>query len=231
MNNEKVSVFLPCRKGSQRVPKKNVRPIGSYALGLLEIKLNQLLSATAVDEVVLSTDDEDIINYASSLNDASLRVHKRDPKLSSSETSTDQLISHAAELISEGIIVWTHVTSPFFRAHDYDAAVGAYFRGLKIGYDSLMSVTPLQTFVWNHNGPLNYDRSIEKWPRTQTLAPVYEINSAVFISSAKNYSDLKDRIGRKPIFFELSKVQSVDIDDESDFELAYFMLDSGFAVV
>lgn len=56
--SDKVTCFLPCRQGSQRVPNKNIKPFAGFEFGLIEVKLNQLLKATLVDEVVLSTSQQ-----------------------------------------------------------------------------------------------------------------------------------------------------------------------------
>lgn len=66
-----VSCFLPCRKGSERVLRKNIKPFGGYEFGLIQIKLAQLLACEALDEVVLSTNDDDIIAYAQTLESPS----------------------------------------------------------------------------------------------------------------------------------------------------------------
>jgi hypothetical protein len=50
-------------------------------------------------------------------------------------------------------------------------------------------------------GPAYYDRKLEKWPRTQTFSPPYEVGSAVFLKSRANYSSVKARIGLKPKLF------------------------------
>ena len=47
-----MKVFLPCRRGSQRVPKKNVRPFGPFSGGLVELKLTQLLRVPEIDEIL-----------------------------------------------------------------------------------------------------------------------------------------------------------------------------------
>ncbi len=52
-----ITVFLPTRKGSQRVKNKNTKPFAEYKGGLLELKLKQL-SLIDVDQVILSTNDE-----------------------------------------------------------------------------------------------------------------------------------------------------------------------------
>lgn len=226
-----ITCFLPCRKGSERIPKKNIRPIGSRSFGLLEIKLEQLLDARMIDRIILSTNDEEIIAYASGLKAARLEVRPRDDALAASSTSTDELINYAGSQVEQGHVLWTHVTSPFLSASDYDAMIEKYLEQLEQGYDSLMSVTELRSFIWNDSGPVNYDRSIEKWPRTQTLSPLYEVNSAVFLAPVETYRRRKDRIGEQPYKYILDKVQGFDIDWEEDFLIADAMLSAGISRV
>ena len=75
-----------------------------------------------------------------------------------------------------------------------------------------MSVSRLQTFIWNDSGAVNYNRTREKWPRTQTLPVWYEVNSAIFLSPVAIYKNRTDRIGDNPIRYELKSIASVDID-------------------
>lgn len=224
---EKVTCFLPCRAGSQRVVRKNIKPFASYEHGLIEIKLCQLLSAEEIDEVVLTTDDEDILAYAESLDESRLRLHRRVEELSSSATSTDQLVAHALELIPEGHILWTHVTSPFITAKHYDEVIRAYWEQRKQGFDSLMTTTEIHGFLWQDEQPMNYDRTIEKWPRTQTLTPVHEVNSGAFLATADLYRELDDRIGSRPYLYAMDKFTSFDIDWPEDFVLAECLVEKG----
>ena len=53
--------FLPCRKGSQRVPNKNTRTFAGIEGGLLRIKLEELLKAQLIDEIILSSNDDEVI--------------------------------------------------------------------------------------------------------------------------------------------------------------------------
>jgi len=224
---EKVTCFLPCRAGSQRVVRKNIKPFANYEHGLIEIKLRQLLAAEGIDEVVLTTNDSDILNYAESLNEPRLRLHRRVEELSSSATSTDQLVAHALELIPDGHILWTHVTSPFISAKHYDEIVQTYFEQHRNGYDSLMTTTAIHGFLWQNERPMNYDRSMEKWPRTQTLTPVHEVNSGAFLASADLYRELDDRIGQRPYLYEMDKFTSFDIDWPEDFVIAECLVEKG----
>lgn len=224
---EKVTSFLPCRAGSQRVVRKNIKPFASYKHGLIEIKLHQLLAAEGIDEVVLTTNDADLLAYAESLDEPRLRLHRRAEELSSSATSTDQLVAHALELIPEGHILWTHVTSPFITAAHYDDVIRAYWEKREQGYDSLMTTTANHGFLWQDEQPMNYDRTIEKWPRTQTLAPVHEVNSGAFLAPADLYRELDDRIGRRPYLYLMDKFTSFDIDWPEDFVIAECLVEKG----
>ncbi|MBY8965041.1 acylneuraminate cytidylyltransferase family protein [Algiphilus sp. NNCM1] len=217
---EKVTCFLPCRAGSERVRRKNVRPFAGYEYGLIQVKLRQLLASESIDEVVLTTDDPEILDYASSIKALRLRTHRRSEELSSSTTSTDQLVAHALDLVPDGHILWTHVTSPFITEKLYDQLVDTYFAQLQYGYDSLMTVTSIHGFLWQNGEPVNYDRNVEKWPRTQTLEPVHEINSGAFLSSTIQYHLMSDRIGRQPYMYSMNKITGFDIDSPEDFALA-----------
>lgn len=222
-----IKVFLPCRKGSERVPKKNVRPFSGYKNGLIELKLRQLIETKSISEIYLSTNDPEILDYAASLDVRKLILHHRADNIATSDTSTDELVEHALNLVGDGDILWTHVTSPFVTAKEYEKIIKKYYEKLSQGYDSLMTTNLLHSFIWNDDGPLNYDRKKEKWPRTQTLKPMYEINSAVFMASSKVYKDLDDRIGNNPYLYPLDKIQGFDIDWEDDFRLAKALIDSG----
>ncbi len=83
-----------------------------------------------------------------------------------------------------------------------------------------MSVTALRTFIWDKKGAVNYDRSKEKWPRTQTIEPLFEIDSGIFLASTDIYRNLQDRIGKTPYLFENNEIDSFDIDWEEDFFIA-----------
>ena len=219
-----VTAFLPCRAGSSRVPRKNTRQFGPFKHGLIEIKLTQLLACNSIDTVVLSSNDNTIIDYAKSLGNPKLSIHLRDNSLCTSATSTDSLITHANNIIKKSHILWTHVTSPFVTSDIYSDIIERYFHSLEYGHDSLMTVTPLHSFLWNELGPINYNRSTEKWPRTQTLTPINEVNSAAFIASSDIYSQYADRIGNKPFLYPLNKLIGFDIDWEEDFTIAEHLL-------
>lgn len=227
----KISVFLPCRAGSERVPKKNTRRFAGVEGGLLKIKLSQLTACREVDSVVLSTNDQEVIDIAEAMSDGKIIIDRRPEHLATSKTSTDDLVRYVPEVITDGVVLWTHVTSPFIDGSVYDKAIVQYRELLAKGtHDSLMSVTALRTFIWDKSGPVNYDRNKEKWPRTQTIDPVFEINSGIFIAGIDVYRNLQDRIGERPYLFETDDIESFDIDWEEDFYIAEAIYSQQLAV-
>lgn len=217
MNN--VIAFLPCREGSQRIKNKNIKPFANIENGLIFIKISQLLKVEEIKQIIVSTNDMKVKEIAKSFKSDRIIVDDRPDNLASSETSTDDLIKYVPSLIDSGIILWTHVTSPFVDESIYSQSIKAYFLNIK-KFDSLMSVTKIQKFLWNDVEAINYDRKKEKWPRTQTIKPLYEINSGLFIADIEIYKNESDRIGQKPLLYELSEKIAFDIDWEIDFEIA-----------
>ncbi len=221
---EPIVAFLPCRSGSLRVVQKNTRPFAGIDGGLARIKLVQLLACHDIDRIVVSTDDERVADIATETareRGREVEVIERPAHLATSETSTDELIQYVPTIINEGSILWVHVTSPFVYSEIYSRAIRVYLESVeKSDVDSLTSVTKIQTFIWNDNGPVNYDRGKEKWPRTQTLPEWYEVNSAFFIADISTYTEKEDRIGEHPYLFELEGVECIDIDWQKDFSLA-----------
>jgi CMP-N-acetylneuraminic acid synthetase len=214
-----ITVFLPCRSGSERVPEKNTKSFAGVDGGLLRIKLNQLLKVKLVDQILLSTNDLKVIEVATNLS-SRIIIDKRPEHLALSSTSTDDLINYVPNIIKDGHVLWTHTTSPFLTHEIYDKAIALYLENLHEGInDSLMTVNKLQTFLWDDKGSFNYDSSKEKWPRTQTLPELFELNSGMFISSVANYKRLKDRIGSKPFLMDTKGYTSFDIDWPEDFVL------------
>ena len=230
-----MTVFLPCRTGSERIIDKNTRPFGDFEHGLIQLKLRQLENAHLVDSVIVSTNDPWI--YANARRWEYTRrkktrrliqvvdAHWRASSLCKNTTSTDELIPHAAELIPDGDILWTHCTSPFITAELYDEMIKAYRE--PGDHDSLMTVQRVQGFYWRDNAPVNYSRAADKWPRTQTIEPMDKITSGAFIAPADTYRK-GDRIGERPKLFEVDAIAGMDIDTPEDFALADHLYKTGY---
>ena len=217
--NKCVNVFLPMRAGSERVPKKNTKTFSGIEGGLCKIKLEQLLKCNFVNIIIVSTNDPEVIEISNTFKSKKIKVVSRPNELCTSAASTDDLIKYVPDIMPDGHILWTHVTSPFITSEVYCQIIQTYFRKL-YSFDSLMSVTKLQKFIWNDKEPLNYDRDKQKWPRTQTIDPLWEVNSGAFLASKDIYHKNIDRIGDNPYLFELGDEIAFDIDWLPDYKIA-----------
>lgn len=215
-----ISAFLPCRLGSERVKYKNTRPFGGEKESLIGIKLKQLLAVAEIDNIVVSSDDPLVLDRAAQFSENRVLIDERPKELCLSTTATDDVVKYLPTLIGEGDVLWTHVTSPMINSTDYSSIIKAFQENISRGYDSLATVTKIQKFLWDKDGPINYDRAAVKWPSTQDLAPIYEINSGAFLASVEIYKKLSDRIGTNPFLFEMDSVRAVDIDTWDDFLFA-----------
>lgn len=222
MKRGKVAFFLPARKGSQRVKNKNTRPFAGIEGGLLANKLEQLLAAERIDEIVLSTNDEECLCIGRKYAERSprLRVVERPDELCLDTTNLQDLICYVPTITSAEHILWGHVTTPLADAASYDAAVEDYFASLDEGFDSLVGVTELKNFLLDAEGRLINNTTELPWPRTQDLAPLYEINHTVFLAPREIYIEQRNRLGRRPKLHVMDKISSMDIDWEEDFVIA-----------
>ena len=72
---------------------------------------------------------------------------------------------------------------------------------------------------WNHEcKPINHN--LGELIRTQILEPMYFENSSIYIFNRIKFLKIKNRIGSNPKMFEMSKIESFDIDDMDDFFIA-----------
>ena len=117
----KFIAFLPCRKGSERIRNKNTRPFAGVEGGLTAIKLEQLGQVESLEEIIVSTNDPEVMLLAEEARKSTripIMIEHRAEELCSRETTTDALIEHVPTLLDKyehsDVVLWTHVTSPFY---------------------------------------------------------------------------------------------------------------------
>ena len=217
---EKISFFLPTRKGSERVKNKNTRPFADMEDGLIGNKISQLTQTKLIDEIILSTNDEDCISVARKYNDPRIHIFERPEHLCTSQTNLQDLIEYVPTITDAKHIIWGHVTTPIVDASDYDKAIEEYFAALKKGHDSLIGVKELRNFLLNDKGTVINNTTAIPWPRTQDLETLYEINHTMFIAGRNIYLNNKNRVGDRPYLYVMGEMVSFDIDWEEDFVMA-----------
>lgn len=209
-----VIAMVPVRAGSTRVPDKNIRPFANTSL--LELKLRLLQNVQGISEIVVSTDCDKSAEIASK---AGVKVQWRDKFHAGSEITNDLHWFHIAETTPGDIVFLAQVTSPLLRVKSMRSALET-FHALQ-EHDSINSVSLEKKFLWNEHGPINYDVAVT--PKSQDLPDIVSLNFAITIISKQVMMEKKNVVGHAPKFFNLDKVEALDIDDLIDFKLAELM--------
>lgn len=220
---DKVTFFLPTRKGSERIKNKNTKSFAGIEGGLVENKIKQVLETRLIDEIVFSSNDEVCMEVASKYKDSRLKIIERPTELCLSTTNLQDLICYVPTVTDAEHILWGHVTTPLCGADQYDAGIKLYFEKLNDGYDSLVGVTELKNFLLNKEGKLINNTTNIPWPRTQDLEALYPINHTMFLAKREVYTKQKNRIGKKPLLYIMDELHSLDIDWPDDFVIAEVM--------
>ena len=206
------------RHSSERVPGKNYRDFAGRPLFHWVVKALQ--DSGVVDQVVIDTDSPTIReDCATSFPDA--LVLERPEHLRAGETPMNDVLLHTTSVIEADYFLQTHSTNPLLRAETIRDAVTAFLDRVP-EMDSLFSVTALYTRLWDSLArPINHNASILL--RTQDLPPVFEENSCIYVFDREVLERHRNRIGSRPIMWEIDAEEAVDIDVELDFQIAESM--------
>ena len=213
-----LTALVPMKGHSERVPGKNLRDFNGQPL--LAAILSTLADCARVCEILVNTDDEQIASAARSVSDI-VTIVKRPKQLCGDLVSMNRIIEHDLTRCSTEHILQTHATNPLLGAASISRAVDRYFELISADQaDSLFSVTRLQTrLYWTDGAPINHDPEV--LVRTQDLAPVFEENSCLYLFSRESFhASGRRRIGHQPAMYETPALESLDIDYESDFQIA-----------
>lgn len=214
----KIVALLPMKGNSERVPNKNLK----FFCGkpLYTIVLDTLLKSNFIDKVVVNTDSMNIKNEIEKKYDEdSVIVLDRPEEIIGDYVSMNKIINHDIENVEADFYIQTHSTNPLLKVVTLDNAIEKML-DIKDEYDSIFSVTRIQTRLYEQNGePFNHNP--KELLRTQDLDPLYEENSNFYIFTKESFeASGGKRIGVKPFMYEIDKIEAVDIDEPQDFIIA-----------
>lgn len=212
---DRLVAIVPMRHQSERVPGKNYREFAGAPL--YHHIVRALLHAEGVDRVVIDTDSPTIMDDAAA-HFPQVRLLERPEHLRAGETAMNDVLLHTIAQVPAQFYLQTHSTNPLLLPQTISAAVGRMLAHYP-AYDSLFSVTRWQTRLWDALArPINHNPNILL--RTQDLPPLYEENSNLYIFTAQTLRDRHNRIGDRPLLFEIDRLEAWDINEESDFRIA-----------
>ena len=211
--------IVPMRHHSQRVPGKNYRPLAGKPL--YQYIVETLLACPEFTQVVVDTDSLPVI--AGLQRDfPQVLVLERPEHLRADNIPMNEILAYDTSQVPADFYLQTHSTNPLLRPQTVSAAVQSMLANFP-AYDSLFSVTRLQTRLWDQLGrAINHNPAILL--QTQDLPPVYEENSCIYIFTRPTLLDRRNRLGERPLMFEIDAAEAWDIDEELDFDITNFLM-------
>lgn len=211
MPEQGVAAFVPMRHDSERVKGKNYRPLGGRPL--FHHIIEALLGCPRITEVVIDTDSDFIAHNARNAF-PQVRIIMRPEEIRGGDVPMNLVLRHDVSEVPADLYVQTHSTNPLLRSQTITDAIDAY-RAAERDYDSLFTVTPLQTRLYTADGTaVNHDPQILL--RTQDLPPLMEENSCLYVFRPETIRDGGRRIGDRPLLFPIAREEAWDIDEEID---------------
>lgn len=204
---------------SERVPNKNLKDFAGKPL--YHRTMEVLLRSKYIDKVIVNTDSEVIKKDLLAYFPDNTIIIDRPKEIVGDFVSMNKIIDYDIHKVTADFYIQTHSTNPLLKTASVDSAIEKMILVSKEGvYDSIFSVTRLQTRLYKRNGqPFNHNP--EELLRTQDLEPLYEENSNFYIFTKESFEKSgSKRIGNHPFMFEIDKIEAVDIDEPQDFVIA-----------
>ena len=214
-----ITALVPMRHHSQRVPGKNFRPLDGRPL--YAHILSTLSAVPEITRVLVDTDSDEITEGIKKLF-PKVDCVLRPPELRADTVPMNEILMYDTSLVESDFYLQTHSTNPLLQAATLSRAI-CTLDELYPSYDSLFSVTRLQSRLWDGLGrALNHNPNILL--QTQDLPPVYEENSCLYLFTRETLARKRNRLGDRPYLFEIEADEAWDIDEEIDFKLVELLI-------
>lgn len=215
--------IIPARGGSKRIPRKNIKEF--LGKPIIAYSIEAALKSGVFDEVMVSTDDEEIAEIARKLG-ASV------PFLRSAETAND--FATTADVIKEVLdayaktgrefdtVACIYATAPFVTEERFREAMELLDSG---SFDSAFSCVEfsypvLRSLTINADGRISM-----KWPeyknsRSQDLEKFYHDAGQFYVSKVDSFRKTNGFWGTNTAPIILSELEVQDLDTPTDWALA-----------
>lgn len=215
----KLVALVPMRHHSQRVPGKNYRPLAGKPL--YQHIIETLLACPEIGQVVVDTDSQPVIDGLRR-DFPQVTVLPRPEDLCADTISMNEILLYDTSQVKADFYLQTHSTNPLLRPETVSKAIQTFLADYP-AHDSLFFVTRLQTRLYDQHGQaINHDPNV--LIQTQDLPPIYEENSCMYIFTRENLARRRNRLGDRPLMFEIDAAEAWDIDEELDFAVADFLM-------
>ena len=175
--------------------------------------------AKSLTNIVVSSDSDRILDSARECADLlginRIETARRSSELAQDDTSTEAVIEYVLMQrdVKPDVIVLLQPTSPIRSFSDIDEAVNKL---VDRNLDSLLSVVPSHTFVWQQIGDAyiaNYE--VHDRPRRQDFSQ-YEENGSIYAFTMEHWNREHNRLGGKMGLYQMPEESRYQIDTPLD---------------
>lgn len=211
--------LIPARAGSKSIKNKNLANLNG--IPLIHYTIEAAKMASCIDEIVVSSDGDSILEYALKQN---VKPLKRPEELATDTTQSHEVILHAITHYKEfQYIILLQPTSPLRNSYDIDNAFRIF---LETRANALISVSKidnkiLKAFMICENGYLKgiCNNTYPFMPR-QSLPQTYQSNGAIYIIKRDLFLQNPTFLPEKTKYYIMSDENSIDIDTQKDLDIA-----------
>lgn len=211
-----ILAIIPARGGSNGIVRKNLRLLNQKPLICYQIQ--NALRSEFIDDVVVTSDDEDILSYSSSFP---VYLRKRPVELASDMVTLDPVVDDAIVFMEfennkkYDVVITLQPTSPLLSFKTLDDAIKEF---IDKDVDTLLPVIDATHLHWkeyrNSIVPDYEERLNRQWlPRKFKETGAFLISKRCFVNSESRFGD---DVG----IFVLDELEGLDIDTSIDFLMA-----------
>ena len=208
-----ITVVIPCRAGSTRVKNKNFRPFADSSL--LEIKVRQ---AKILGLPVIINSDSEIAKQIAKEHD--VEFQQRPEYYASSACNNSEYYEYLGKSVQTEYLMILQPTAPLLKDETLLEAYSAFVKNSD-KYDSLVTAQFAKKHAWYKGKPINYD--LVNTPNSQDLDPIVLPTFNVMIAKVSSLIETRNAITDKCLFYEVSEEESIEIDNQLEFDIAEFM--------
>jgi CMP-N,N'-diacetyllegionaminic acid synthase len=225
--DNRVLAVIPARKGSKRLPKKNIKSFNGKPMILWSIEA--ALKSDYIDKIIVSSDDNSILDIA---RNSGVDAQLRPSNLAMDKATTNEVLLDLFNNMSDkfDLLVLLQPTSPLRTNKHIDDSIKKLILN-KVS--SVISVSECEhSAQWSNILPDdgNLDNFIDKKimnTRSQDLKKNYRLNGAIYVVQIDKFLKNKDLIIKKSLAYIMPIEDSIDIDTKYDFICAEALMKSG----
>lgn len=214
---ENVYAFIPAKGNSSRIAEKNRQKVGGIPPFLrAALHLEALLPR---DRIIVDSDSEIILKEAAKNGFGTLR---RPAELATNATDGNAFFRWETGCYPQANIYIQHLPPmPFLATATVQRALDLVRSGTA---DSIIPIGKNRHYTWNTTSRKpNYD--LNKLPNSFELPEIVFETMGLYVIRAEAHRATGGRIGLRPQFLELSRIEQIDIDYQEDLDLAEAIAD------